>query len=72
MRFIVDLNKCQDQVQCVFAAPQRFAVDDDGRLALRGQANGAVFESEVIPEDEIDSIEEAVMICPVQAISIEP
>jgi ferredoxin len=31
----VDLTKCQDHGQCVFAAPAVFSLDNDGKLAFR-------------------------------------
>ncbi len=61
LRVTVDLDVCQDHGQCVFAAPEVFELDDDGRLvvlltepdeALRGQ------------------VEDAADVCPVQAISL--
>jgi ferredoxin len=40
MKVVVDLGKCPDHGrQCVYAAPDLFALDDDGRLALRSRAS---------------------------------
>ena len=33
MKVVVDMNKCQDHGQCVFAAPDVFQLDGNGRLA---------------------------------------
>ncbi|MCF1592628.1 ferredoxin [Streptomyces muensis] len=61
MKVVVDMNKCQDHGQCVFAAPDVFSMDDDGHL---------VFVAE--PDDTLrDDVEEAADVCPLQAIRIE-
>jgi ferredoxin len=53
----------------VFAAPDIFAVDDDGRLAFRHVATDE-YESGDVPADQQESVEIAADMCPVQAISI--
>ncbi|MEW2117809.1 ferredoxin [Streptomyces sp. NPDC005474] len=68
MRVTVDLNKCQDHGQCVYAAPDLFALDDDGRLALRSEA-ADVYEAEV-DEANADDVQEAADVCPLQAITV--
>ncbi|MDI3387744.1 ferredoxin [Streptomyces sp. B-S-A8] len=61
MKVVVDMNKCQDHGQCVFAAPDVFSFDDAGRLAYVGD-----------PDDALrDEVEEAADVCPLQAIRIE-
>ncbi|MDQ0687810.1 ferredoxin [Streptomyces sp. NPDC054884] len=61
MKVVVDMNKCQDHGQCVFAAPDVFSLDDDGRLAYVPDADEALR----------DEVEEAADVCPLQAIRIE-
>ncbi|MEV7184214.1 ferredoxin [Kitasatospora sp. NPDC093102] len=61
MKVVVDMNKCQDHGQCVFAAPDVFRFDDDGRLAY------VVHPDEALRGD----VEEAADVCPLQAIRIE-
>ncbi|MEH0548438.1 ferredoxin [Streptomyces sp. B21-105] len=61
MKVVVDMNKCQDHGQCVFAAPDVFSLDDDGRLAYVSDADEALR----------DEVEEAADVCPLQAIRIE-
>ncbi|MFI6048820.1 ferredoxin [Streptomyces violascens] len=61
MKVAVDMNKCQDHGQCVFAAPDVFRLDDSGRLAYLGDP-GDAFRADV---------EEAADVCPMQAIRIE-
>ncbi len=68
MRVEVDLKKCQDHGQCVYAAPDLFSLDDDGRLALRSQATD-VYEAEV-DEAIADELHEAAEVCPLQAIAV--
>ncbi|MFD9125907.1 ferredoxin [Kitasatospora sp. NPDC059571] len=61
MKVVVDMNKCQDHGQCVFAAPDVFQFDDAGRLAYVTD-----------PDDALrDEVEEAADVCPLQAIRIE-
>jgi ferredoxin len=61
VKVVVDTTKCKDHGQCVFAAPDVFQLDDDGRL---------VFDAE--PDDTLrDDVEEAADVCPLQAISVE-
>ncbi len=61
MRVVVDPAKCADHGQCVFAAPEVFQLDDDGKL---------VYQQDV-DESLRDAVEEAADVCPLQAISIE-
>ncbi|MBB5136807.1 ferredoxin [Thermocatellispora tengchongensis] len=61
MKVVVDMDKCQDHGQCVFAAPDVFRLDDAGHLtyvAEPGEASRA-------------DVEEAADVCPLQAIRIE-
>ncbi|WP_394436751.1 ferredoxin [Streptomyces sp. SGAir0957] len=61
MKVVVDMNKCQDHGQCVFAAPDVFRFDDAGHLAYVADADDALR----------DEVEEAADMCPLQAIRIE-
>lgn len=61
MRVVVDLETCRDHGQCVFAAPEVFHLDENGKLG---------FVSD--PDDSLrDAVEEATDVCPLQAIRIE-
>ncbi|NGO68162.1 ferredoxin [Streptomyces boncukensis] len=61
MKVVVDMTKCQDHGQCVFAAPDVFRMDDGGHLAHISD-----------PDDALrDEVEEAADVCPLQAIRIE-
>lgn len=59
----VDMTECQDHGQCVFAAPEIFRFGDDDRLSYEETA-------EVSPE-KLAAVEEAVDMCPLQAIRIK-
>ena len=60
MNVTVDLNLCEDHGQCAIAAPNVFRINDDGKLEYESQ-----------PDDsELDNVEEAADVCPVQAILI--
>ncbi|MGW3952650.1 ferredoxin [Streptomyces sp. NPDC004752] len=61
MKVVVDMNKCQDHGQCVFAAPDVFRFDDAGHLAYVSDPGEALR----------DEVEEAADVCPLQAIRIE-
>ncbi|WP_042381938.1 ferredoxin [Streptacidiphilus melanogenes] len=61
MKVVVDMNKCQDHGQCVFAAPDVFSFDDAGRLAYVSEPDEALRAE----------VEEAADVCPLQAIRIE-
>jgi ferredoxin len=60
VRVVVDLTKCADHGQCVFAAPAVFRLDEAGKL---------VYEPEP-DEDMRDLVEEAADVCPLQAITL--
>ena len=62
IRVVVDRDVCQDHGQCVFAAPQVFELDEEGKL--------------VVLQEEVDeslraNVEEAADVCPTQAITLE-
>jgi ferredoxin len=61
MKVVVDMNKCQDHGQCVFAAPDVFSMDAEGRLLYVPDPDEALR----------DEVEEAADVCPLQAIRIE-
>ncbi|MEV0114524.1 ferredoxin [Streptomyces sp. NPDC050844] len=61
LRITVDMKVCQDHGQCVFAAPDVFTLDDDGRLAYVAT-----------PDDSLRAdAEDAADVCPLQAIRVE-
>jgi ferredoxin len=61
MKIVVDMDKCQDHGQCVFAAPDVFRLDEAGHLAYVSD-----------PDDSLrEDAEEAADVCPLQAIRIE-
>jgi ferredoxin len=62
IKVVVDREICQDHGQCVFAAPQVFELDEEGKLVVL---------QEEVDESLRDVVEEAADVCPVQAITIE-
>ena len=62
MRVVVDFDACQSNAMCMAAAPEIFEVRDDGYLYVL---------DENPPEDLRAKVEEAVRVCPTQAIKIE-
>ncbi|MFI7702223.1 ferredoxin [Nonomuraea sp. NPDC049480] len=61
MRVVVDMTRCQDHGQCVFAAPDVFRLDDAGKLAYVAEPGEALRAD----------VEDAADVCPLQAIRIE-
>lgn len=56
----VDMTKCQHYGQCVFEAPDVFKLNDEDKLEYVAE----------VDDSELDNIEAAVDICPMQAIRI--
>jgi ferredoxin len=69
MRFDLDLDKCEDHAQCVYAAPRLFSLDSTGRQSLRATTSGTYRSGEIDPA-EADALDEAADVCPVQAITL--
>jgi len=62
MRIVVDYDLCESNALCMAAAPEVFEVRDDGFLYVLDEN----------PSEELRvKVEEAVRVCPTQAISIE-
>jgi len=62
MRVVVDFDACQSNAMCMAAAPEIFEVRDDGYLYVL---------DENPPDTMRAKVEEAVRVCPTQAIKIE-
>lgn len=63
MKVIVDTRRCELHGECVMAAPDLFAIDDDKEsVTLLNDQPGEGLRS---------AVEEAAMMCPVSAIRIE-
>lgn len=60
MHVIVDFDVCQNHGQCAFAAPDVFEINAEGNLDY----------VEFPPDDQRERVEDAVDVCPVQAIRI--
>lgn len=56
----VDMTKCQHYGQCVFEAPNVFKLNNQDKLEYVAEVN----------DSELDNVEAAVDICPMQAIRI--
>ena len=70
MKFIVDMNLCDDHAQCTYLVPKVFELDADGVLTLRALAVGSEYESPDLDEDLIDGVKDAADMCPVHAIRL--
>lgn len=55
----IDMDKCQHYGQCVFEAEDIFQLDDDGKITYTKE----------VPDDRKEDVENAVDVCPMQAIS---
>ncbi|MGW1996534.1 ferredoxin [Embleya sp. NPDC001921] len=60
MRITVDMTVCESHGQCVFAAPDVFAFDDDDYLIYDAEPPAALAEH----------VRTAASMCPVRAITI--
>jgi ferredoxin len=69
MRVELDLISCRDNGECAISAPQIFHMNSEGIQSLRSGAmtTSVVFE---VSEGFIHEVEEAMIVCPMQAISI--
>jgi ferredoxin len=57
----VDMNLCQSHGECAYAAPEVFELGDDDVLVWKEDVDDSLRER----------VEEAVQVCPVQAIRTE-
>ena len=63
MKVIVDTNRCELHGECMLAAPEVFAIEDD---------NDHVTLLNAEPDEDLRSaVEEAAMMCPTGSIRIE-
>lgn len=67
MRIAVDLRQCENHGQCTFLAPDVFSLDEDGRLSFRAEADEEYVSGD-LDQGLAEDIEEAIDMCPVQAI----
>jgi ferredoxin len=61
MKVWVDRTLCENHGQCAIAAPSTFEMDDEGILQY----------TEGFPAGELEYIEDAMDVCPVQAIFLK-
>jgi ferredoxin len=62
MKIVVDFDKCTSNAVCMGIAPEIFEVRDDNFLYVL---------QEEPPEEQRTLVEEAVRMCPTQAISLD-
>jgi ferredoxin len=67
MKIAVDLKTCENHGQCTYVAPSVFSLDDEGQLSLRSLATEEYVSAD-LDEGMREEIEEAIGMCPVQAI----
>ncbi|TNC29229.1 ferredoxin [Amycolatopsis alkalitolerans] len=67
MKIAVDLTKCQNHGQCTYSASEVFSLDDNGELSFRAVAKDEYVSGE-LPGSVAEDVEEAIDVCPVQAI----
>lgn len=56
----VDMDKCQHYGQCVFEAPAVFQLNADDKLEYHATAD----------DSELDNVQAAIDVCPMQAITM--
>ncbi|WP_214102681.1 ferredoxin [Acrocarpospora catenulata] len=70
MHVVVDLRRCDNHGQCTFSAPAVFTLNQDGLLSFRRSGLDS-YASESLDEDLRADVEEAALMCPMQAIMVE-
>jgi ferredoxin len=63
VRLAVDADGCMGHGRCYTAAPDLLTYDEEGYVAIRGQAID-------VPDDQREAAEEAAGSCPEEAISL--
>lgn len=72
MKLEVDLATCENHGQCTFSAPAVFSLNEQGELSLRDAATKDLVVITTPADASEEAIEEAVDMCPVQAIRMLP
>ena len=69
MKVELDLISCRDNGECAISAPEVFLMNSEGKQSLRGDgtATSMIFE---VSDKLMLQLEEALVVCPMQAISI--
>ena len=67
MKIAVDLVTCENHGQCTFVAPDVFSLNDDGELSFRSVATTEYVSDTILEEHRLE-VEDAIGMCPVQAI----
>ena len=70
MKIEIDLLSCKDFGECALSAPNIFKLDERGKQSLRLNTTAIKVVFEVL-EGERNSAEEAVIVCPMQALTIQ-
>jgi ferredoxin len=60
MRIVVDLTRCQGYAQCVFLAPEVFALHGEEGLRY----------NPAVADEQVERVRQAAAACPVQAIVV--
>ncbi|WP_316764043.1 ferredoxin [Streptomyces herbicida] len=60
MQIVVDPTGCQGYAQCVFLAPEVFALHGEEGLLY----------APAVPDDQLERVHQAVAACPVQAVLV--
>ena len=60
MKINVDMDKCQHYGQCVFEAPEVFKLNNEDKLEYLAEAD----------DSQLENVEAAMDVCPMQAIFI--
>ena len=60
MNIMVDRGLCEIHAQCVYAAPEVFALDEEDELVYDPTPDSG----------HLDAVREAIAVCPVQAIAL--
>lgn len=71
IKVILDKSKCIGCGSCQIICPEFFELDKNRKACLKNSKIKAGSEKEELKVDELECIEEAIKICPVECIHIE-
>ncbi|MCV7219463.1 ferredoxin [Mycolicibacterium elephantis] len=70
MRVQADRDVCIQAGNCVMVAGEVFDQDDDGIVTVLVDSDGGAVQTAEVPGDQLAVVEEAVKLCPSQALRL--
>lgn len=70
VRVQADRDVCIQAGNCVMVAGEVFDQDDDGIVTVLADTDGGAVQTAEVPDDQLAVVEEAVKLCPSQALRL--